>query len=217
MNLNVSDTIVPKSDQLNADDLITGPVTVQVTGVKRGDKEQPIAIEIAGHRPYKPCKSMRRVLIYAWTEDASKWIGKRMTLYRDPEVLWAGVKVGGIRISHLSGIDKPLDISLTVTRGKKANCTVKPLPKDDSAGAQKAQPAPAPDQPYPDDAFNVNLPKWIEAVRADKLTVEQIIEKAGQRGKLTEDQLRRIKAINAQTPAEYMGMDGPPPEGEILY
>jgi hypothetical protein len=60
----LQDTIVPKSDQLNADDLITGPITVTVEAVKRSPSpEQPIDIYITGHRPFRPCKSMRRVLI----------------------------------------------------------------------------------------------------------------------------------------------------------
>lgn len=123
----VRKSIVPKSDQLNADDLLTGPITVTIEGVKRGDKDQPIVVEIKGHRPYKPCKSMRRVLIAAFSDDPKKWIGQQMTLFCDPEVLWAGVKVGGIRISHLSGIDKPKTFLLTQTRGKKAEVTILPI------------------------------------------------------------------------------------------
>jgi hypothetical protein len=120
-------SIVPKSDQLNADDLLTGPITVTITKVRRGDKEQPIVVELDGHRPYKPCKSMRRVLIAVFSEDASKWVGQRMTLYCDPEVMWAGVKVGGIRISHLSGLNAPKTFLLTRARGKRAEVTIQPV------------------------------------------------------------------------------------------
>jgi len=123
----VRKSIVPKSDQLNADDLATGPITVTIQKVRRGDREQPIVIDIEGHRPYKPCKTMRRVLIAAFTDDAKAWVGKRMTLYCDPEVTWAGVKVGGIRISHLSGLPEPKTFLLTKTRGKRAEVTVFPL------------------------------------------------------------------------------------------
>lgn len=125
----VRKSIVPKSDQLNADDLLTGPITVTIEGVKRGDKEQPIVVEIAGNRPYKPCKSMRRILIAAFSDDPKCWIGQQMTLYCDPEVMWAGVRVGGIRISHLSGIDKPKTFLLTQNRGKRAEVTILPIPK----------------------------------------------------------------------------------------
>jgi hypothetical protein len=120
-------SIVPKSDQLNADDLITGPITVTITGVRRGDREQPIIVDIEGHRPYKPCKSMRRVLIAAYSDEPKQWTGKRMTLFCDPNVTWAGVKVGGIRISHLSGLTEPKTFLLTLTRGKKLEVTIYPL------------------------------------------------------------------------------------------
>ncbi len=123
-------SIVPKSDQLNSDDLLTGPITVTIENVRRGDKEQPIIVEISDHRPYKPCKSMRRILIAAFSDDPKKWVGQRMTLFCDPEVSWAGVKVGGIRISHLSGLDKPKTFMLTQTRGKRAEVTIHPLPAD---------------------------------------------------------------------------------------
>ena len=121
-------SIVPKSDQLNADNLLTGPMTVTITGVRRGDKEQPIFVDIEGQQPYKPCKSMRRVLIAAFSDDPKRWIGQRMTLYCDPDVMWAGVRVGGIRISHLSGIDGPKTFVLTQSRGKRAEVVIHPLP-----------------------------------------------------------------------------------------
>jgi len=133
------DTIVPKSDQLNADDLLAGPITVNVVGVKRGDTaEQPISIEIDGGRqPYKPCKSMRRVMITAWGDDGRKWIGQSMTLYCDPDVKFGGVKVGGIRISHMTGIRGRVGVMLTTTRSKRAEYVVEELrAADDSPEKQ---------------------------------------------------------------------------------
>lgn len=144
----VRKSIVPKSDQLNADDLLTGPITVTIEGVRRGDKDQPIVIDIKGHRPYKPCKSMRRVLIAAFSDDPKHWIGQQMTLFCDPDVTWAGVKVGGIRISHLS-IEKAKTFMLTQTRGKKTEFTINPIaasPEDQAyINDAKKQIAEAPD------------------------------------------------------------------------
>jgi len=124
----IAKSIVPKSDQLNAEDLLSGPITITVTDVKQGTAEQPIAILIDGGRqPYKPCKTMRKVLVYCWSDQAANWIGKRMTLYADPDVKWAGVAVGGIRISHLSGIESQVMLMLSETKGKRKPITVKPL------------------------------------------------------------------------------------------
>lgn len=132
----LADTIIPKSDQLNADDLIAGPITVTVEGVKRSSSpDQPIDILISGHRPFRPCKSMRRVLISVWGDKGTEWVGQSMTLYRDENVKYGGVAVGGIRISHVTGIDKRRDLMLTATRSKREMFVVNPL-------VIKAQPTP---------------------------------------------------------------------------
>ncbi len=120
--MDLSDTIIPNSDQLNADDLMAGPRTVTIAEVVRGNAEQPVDIHLAEFpgRPWRPSKSMRRVLISAWGKQSSVYIGRRVTLYRDPEVMFGRDKVGGIKVSHLSDIPKQLKVALTVTRGKRA-------------------------------------------------------------------------------------------------
>lgn len=124
-------TIVPKSDQLNADDLIDGPRTIKITNIKAAasSDDQPVAISFEGDRgkPYKPCKSMRRVLVKVWGADGAKYIGQRMTIYRDDKVTFGGMEVGGIRISHMSGIDAPVKMALTAAKAKRALYTVQPL------------------------------------------------------------------------------------------
>ena len=130
--MDMTRTIEPHSDQLNADDLMAGPVTVTITGVTRGTPEQPVNVELAEYpgRPYRPAKSMRRVLVAAWGKDSSVYTGRRLTLYRDPRVRFGREEVGGIRISHLSHIREPMTVMLTVTRGRRAPFTVQPLPDD---------------------------------------------------------------------------------------
>lgn len=127
----LSNTIAPKSDQLNADDLIVGPITVRITKVSAnpGSAEQPISVFFEGDngKPYKPCKSMRRVLVQVWGKNGAEYIGKSMTLFRDPSVQFGGVAVGGIRISHMSGIDKPAALVLTANRASRKPYTVEPL------------------------------------------------------------------------------------------
>lgn len=132
-------SIAPKSDQINAEDLLTGPRTVTITDVKRGSGEQPVDFVTAEYgtgRPYKPSKTMRRMIVAAWGKDSAAYIGRRMTIYRDPEVTFGRDKVGGIKISHLSHIEKRLEIALTVTRGRRAPFTVDPLPDTPPAIAE---------------------------------------------------------------------------------
>lgn len=137
---NLRDTIIPKSDQLNAEQLLSEPMTITVTGVRRGADDQPVVINYEGDdgRPYKPCKTCRKILIFAWGDDGREWVGRSMTLFNNPEIKFGGVKVGGIRISHMSHIDREIGISLTATKGKKEPVIIKKL----AAPAKKQEPIP---------------------------------------------------------------------------
>jgi hypothetical protein len=128
--VNLSEFIVPKSDQLNAEDLLAGPKTVTIERVTAGTSEQPVNVHLVETpgRPYRPSKTMRRVMVACWGPDAALYVGRRMTLYRDPTVKFGGMTVGGIKISHLSHIDKRTTLALTETRGKRAPHVVEPLP-----------------------------------------------------------------------------------------
>lgn len=127
--MDLTESIAPKSDQLNADDLISGPVTVTIAEVAKGTPEQPVDVHLVEFpgRAYRPSKSMRRVMVSAWGAEASTYAGHRITLFRNPEITFGRDKVGGIEISALSHIDKPLTVALTATRGKRKNFTVQPL------------------------------------------------------------------------------------------
>jgi hypothetical protein len=128
--VNLLPTIAPKSDQLNADDLIGRSMTIRVTKVGLcGEADQPIAVHFDGDggKPYKPCKSMRRVMVHIWGSDGAKYVGQRMTLYRDDRVQFGGLAVGGIRISHMTGIDRDVTLALTATRANRKPFTVRPL------------------------------------------------------------------------------------------
>lgn len=128
--MDMNDTIIAKSDQLNADDLIGRPITIKITNVtlKKG-ADQPCIINFEGDngKPYKPSKGMRRILVFYWGDDQTQYIGRSMTLYRDEEVKWAGAPVGGIQISHMSDMLRKDPTSLTVSRGVKKPYQVKPL------------------------------------------------------------------------------------------
>jgi hypothetical protein len=128
--MDLTESIAPKSDQLNADDLMAGPVTVTIAEVAKGTPEQPVDVRLVEFpgRAYRPSKSMRRVMVSAWGAEASTYAGHRITLFRNPDIKFGSATVGGIEISHLSHIEKPLTIALTATRGKRKNFTVTPLP-----------------------------------------------------------------------------------------
>lgn len=127
--MDLTESIVPKSDQLNADDLMAGPITVTIAEVKQGTDEQPVDVLIVEYpgRAYRPSKSMRRVMVALWGPEASTYKGRQLTLYRNPEIKFGGVNVGGIEISHASDIDVAKTIALTRSRGTRKDFKVEPL------------------------------------------------------------------------------------------
>lgn len=139
-------TIEKKTDQLNYEDFLGGVRrTVTIAGVRKGTKEQQYDIAIEGdQRVWRPAVTVLKLLVEAWGDDATQWVGRRATLYGDPDVKFGPEKVGGIRVSHLSHIDKPLTARLTITRGKRGAFTVQPLP--DAPAPQQASPEPTVEQ-----------------------------------------------------------------------
>lgn len=141
MTTDVASALLSKADQLNAADLIGGPIIIEITKVTNlgKGKEQPLIIGYKGDegKPWKPCKSMGRVMAKAWGEpekpltDGNKWIGRYVRLYCAENVRNPDGKIGcGIRITHtnsLSHISQPMDISIPVSRGKYADYHVEPL------------------------------------------------------------------------------------------
>lgn len=126
-----TDTIIPKSDQLNADDLRTGAIECTIVKVARVNAEQPMLIHLDAYpgRPFKPCKGMRRVLLELWGDatHSTIWTGRRIRLFREPTVKWAGEETGGIQIGGLSDIRAGCTIPVTMSRGTKFKLRVDKL------------------------------------------------------------------------------------------
>lgn len=132
----MTESIAPNSEQLDAVDLLTGPRIFTIKDVSKGKDDQPFNFHLAEFdRPWRPGKSMRRVLVACWGKDAKQYVGRRVELYCDPDVVFGGLKVGGIRVRALSHLElKPTEkrklVPLLVSRGKSAMFAVDPLPDD---------------------------------------------------------------------------------------
>lgn len=128
--MDLTESIAPRSDQVNADDLIAGPQTYTIREVIAGKAESPFDfLLIETDRAYRPSKTMRRVIVNAWGPEAANYAGRRLTLYREPTIQFGGKTVGGIRVSHMSHIDGPVEVMAQVTRGKREKFIVEPLPE----------------------------------------------------------------------------------------
>lgn len=175
---NLRKTIEPNSNQLNADDLLGITRIIRINKVvDKETKDQPMWIYFHGDngRQYKPGITMRKLLIYAWGDESDDWIGRSIELYNDVEVKFGPQKTGGIRISRLSHIDKDIKALLQTTRGKRAEFVVGRLPT------------------YPEAAFAEKSPQWVAAIKAGKITLDEVIDKAAATGILTESQIGILK------------------------
>jgi hypothetical protein len=184
-NDDISKAIVTKSDQLNAVDLIGGPITVTVTGISvSSDPQQPIALSITGHQPYKPCKTMSRLLMAMWGTDGRAWKGRRLTLFRDPDVTYGKESVGGIRIAAASHIVGEFEMTLPVGRARFARFIVQPLETEKSE--------------YPAERFDGMLPKWKQAIEAGSKTAAEIIDMVESTYLMTPTQKDILQTIEVQ-------------------
>lgn len=147
MTGDMTEVIAPRSDQLNAEDLISGTKTIKITSVdvRVGAKEQPVTVHYEGEngKPFKPCKTVCKLMARVWqSEDSKTYVGKSMVLFRDPKVRFGADETGGIRVSHMSHIDKITKVTVLKTKGKYDTHAIAPMP-----GESKKERAPDPDAP----------------------------------------------------------------------
>ena len=167
MSFDISKAIEAKSDQLNAIDYAAGPGIVTITEARPGDADQQVWLSVAEHpgKYFKPSKTALRVIAKGWGTDASQYVGRRLELYNDPDVTWAGQKVGGIRVSAMSHIEKPFKMRLPVSRGKTQEVSIKKLE------------GPAPQQPSDADWYAA-----IEEAAGDTDALRQLWQDASKQG-----------------------------------
>ena len=124
--MDITEALAPKSDQLDAVDLVGGPRIFTVTSTGPGNAEQPVQVALAEFpRVWRPSKGMLRILAAAWGTDSTAWSGRRVELYCDPTVEFGGQAVGGIRIASLSHIDrKGIKVPILLKRGRSATVSV---------------------------------------------------------------------------------------------
>ena len=130
----------PKSDQLNADDLVEPQVYTlrKITKGPFGKKgDQPLHIYLVEFTrgPWKPPVTMRRVLREVWGANPAAWPdGARVELFNDHTVSFGDEITGGIRICGMSHLgSKHRDVIVSPKRGAKAR--LMPLPTASSSAS----------------------------------------------------------------------------------
>jgi len=143
--------LAPKSDQLNADDLIAANKIIVISGVNINlGSEQKIIINYQGDngKPWKPSKGMGRVLTELLGGDPDKWVGETVELFRNKEIRFGKEKCGGIQIAGMSAVRNVTTLLITTAKGKKSSITIQPIAAAGSQQQHRVQaPASQPEQP----------------------------------------------------------------------
>ena len=113
--MDITDALAPKSDQLDAIELVNPRTFTIDQGSRLGNREGQPVVEIRlvdFPRVWRPSKGMLDAIVAIWGTNAAEWAGQTVTLYNDREVTFGKDKVGGVRISAMSGIDKPTTVQI---------------------------------------------------------------------------------------------------------
>jgi len=127
----LAQALAPRSDQLNADDLIVGNKVITITKVlvNLQSEQQKVVVHYVDDngKPWKPSKSMGRVLAEILGGDFSKWEGEQIELFKNKEITFGKDKCGGIQIAAMSAAKNPIKTMITTKRGVKSKITILPL------------------------------------------------------------------------------------------
>lgn len=132
-----------ESNRITADDLIGGPRTFTITKIEgvmqEGKRRMVIHLAESQGKPFMPCKGMVRLLGQLWGPDAAAWVGRGITLFRDPDVRFGADLTGGVRIAAVTHIAQAQGISVRASQKKVKSYKVEPLKVE--AQADKAREA----------------------------------------------------------------------------
>jgi hypothetical protein len=201
--MNIREFVTIKSDRLNYENFIMGAkeFTISKLAKKTDQGKARLLIYFEGHEatPYWPSLGMIKCLSSpeGWGDAPfADWIGRRMTLFGEPTVVYAGKEIGGIQISHISHIKGEYSTKITLRRGMRIDFTIEPL-------ATKTVSTPAPALQYPAATFDENLPAMRGQIIAGKMTAEQVIARCEKTGMLNAAQKAAICApIETKTEEE---------------
>ena len=197
----MAESLKPKSNQLNGDNLRAGPIIARVTGCRKvRDQVRPYVFSLSdGHMPWKPCLTMRRLLTDVnGTSKTSAVVGQYIEFYRDPDVTYGKDRCGGIRVSGMSAVKgPPRNVTLRTSQTKCTTYTVRSI-RPQSSGAPTANL----DKFLEDEGLTVDaVNKWRAANNKAAIAELNDADKAQFAGWLG-GQPKRVEEIRALIPAE---------------
>jgi hypothetical protein len=183
--MNIREFVKIKSDRLNYEDFIMGPQDFKIVrlGKKTDQGRVRLLMFFEGREdtPYWATLGMVKCLSNpdGWgLSEFSDWIGRRIRLFGEPTVVYAGKEHGGIQISHVSHVETEFTTKITLRRGLRVDYTIFALE----------------DAVYPAAQFTEKLHAMRGAIQSGKMSAQQVITHAEKTGKLTQEQKDAISA-----------------------
>ena len=106
---------------------------------KKREVDKPVMWFKEIDRGWMYCKTTGHCMAAMFGNNDDAWIGKRVTLYADPEVRFGSEQVGGIRIAGSPDIAKPLTVRIKFPKKKAFEVQLAPT----KAPTQQQQPPAA--------------------------------------------------------------------------
>ena len=129
----IAPTLVGDSNVLSKADLMDGPQTFTVARVdiNLSDKKRPTAIHLVESpgKPFKPNLGMRKLIAKGWGKSSKEYVGRRLTLFHNPDVLWQGKREGGVEVCAMSHIEAPFTIQIPVNAKQAKTVKVEVIPE----------------------------------------------------------------------------------------
>lgn len=141
-SFDIAPFIEAESDRITADDLIAGPRTFTIAKIdgtmSEGKRRMVVHLADSPGKPFMPCKGMVRLLGQLWGPDAATWVGRGITLFRDPDVRFGADLTGGVRIAAVTHIDRAQGVSVRASQKKIKSYNVAPLKVEAKADEARA-------------------------------------------------------------------------------
>ena len=119
------------SEYITSELFADGADTFTITGVTEveleGKRRHAVQLAETEGKAWIPAFTIVKALSEIWSRSISRWVGQRVTLYRDPNVTVGKQKVGGIRVSHITGISKPETVTVKGAMNRPVSYTFEPL------------------------------------------------------------------------------------------
>lgn len=123
---------VSGSDHITQELVSDGPQTFTVTGVTEvtmdGEKQRhAVTLAETAGKTWVPAFTVLKALAQVWSMEKENWVGQKLTLYRDPSVKIGRETVGGIRVSHVTGITEPRTVNVKGALNRTVTYKFSPL------------------------------------------------------------------------------------------